>query len=188
METQQNIPAGYTTAQVAQRLGISQHEVARHIRNGSLSAILTDAGIYVIDPDSTHRFENNTRKKGRPWDAETSWTALLLLDGVIETELNYHRERRLRLKLGLATNTERVIDGYPRKSLHETIDELFLVPNSNGNCILREPIGLPQRLQGLSEMPPPIVVAADLATSVDARERRCGLDYLKRKLAEFRNS
>lgn len=232
MKRTPNIPAGYSTAQAAERLGVSQHEVSRLVRAGYLTAVMSDAGIYIIDPDSVHRQEKNVRMKGRPWDADTAWGALMLLDGEASSGLSYHRDRRLRLKLteisaeelvallrkrmtamrfsvspsfaddlrerlsltgvssshalslGIAADENREIDGYPG-SADAVVEKLFLFPDNSGSCILRDPCGIPEKLRGLKEMPP-AVVAADLATSIDERERRCGLDYLERKLDEFR--
>lgn len=234
MEERRNIPAGYSTAQVAKRLGVSQHEVSRLIRVGSLEATMTDAGIYVINPDSVHRHERVARMKGRPWDPDTAWAALLLLEGEASSGLGYHRERRLRLKLaevsaerlvtlmrkrmtamrfsvspsfaedlkgcltlsgisspyaaslGLTAGSSQGVDGYPIGSVDELVEKFFLFPDGGGTCILRESHGLPDKLKGLPDMPP-VVVAADLAVSVDERERCCGLEYLDRRLDEFRD-
>lgn len=234
MEAQRHIPSGYSTAQAAERLGVSQHEVSRLIRTGSLSAVKTDAGIYVIDPESAHRQEKNFRAKGRPWDADTAWAALMLLGGETSSGIGYHRDRRLRLKLaevsaeelvalmrkrmtamrfnvspsfqedtrrclsltgasspyaaslGLVVGSIEEIDGYPISATDEVVEEFFLFPDANGTCVLREPYMLPEKLEGLECMPP-VVVAADLAMSVDERERRVGLEYLDRRLDEFRN-
>ena len=54
----------------------------------------------------------------------------------------------------------------------------FLVEDATGSSTARFASDLPDSLADATEMPA-AVVAADLAMSVDARERRCGLDYLE---------
>ena len=99
MKTLMNIPPGYSSSQAARQLGISQHEVARLVRTGTLTAQKLESGMYVVDPGSVQGLAQSRAAKGRPWDAETAWAALLLLDGEDSIGLNYHKSRRLRSKL-----------------------------------------------------------------------------------------
>lgn len=235
MTEQHNIPSGYSTSQAAKLLDVSQHEVARLVRAGALNACKIDAGPYVIDAESVQRRMSSTVSKGRPWDAETAWAALLMLDGIDIPNIGYHKRRRLRLKLadisaeelialsrkrmrasayrcspsftdevrreislsggaspwvnamGLATPVADTIDGYALRPEAEIARDFFLLADTTGTCILRTAYDLPEPLRTLRVMPP-IIVAADLALSTDARERRCGLDFLEEKLNEHRAS
>ena len=80
--------------------------------------------------------------------------------------------------LGLAS-TAPVLDGYVVGMTAEELErDFFLVEDATGSCTARFASDLPDSLADATEMPA-AVVAADLAMSVDARERRCGLDYLE---------
>lgn len=226
MERAHDIASGYTASRAAKLLGVGRHEVARLVRNGTLHAQKTDSGELVVDPNSVHAHEALFPFKGRPWSPQTAWAALLALGGDDVSWLEYHKRRRLFLKLkdigaeklvwlarnrmdargylvspsfeddvrealvatgmassfvaelGLAPTTP-VLDGY---SIGRTVEEFehdfFLVEDTSGPCIVRYAKDLPTSLEDMTEMPEP-VVAADLAMSVDARERRCGLGYLE---------
>lgn len=226
MENMSDIASGYTASQAAKLLGVGRHEVARLVRSGILRARKADSGVLVIDPTSLHAHEVLAQSKGRPWDAQTAWAALLALGGGDVSWLEYHRRRRLLLKLreigaeelvwmarnrmktrrylvspslegdlrealvatgmasGLANDlglasTMPVLDGYAvGKTPEEMEHDFLLVEDAAGSCTVRFASGLPAPLVDATEMPAP-VVAADLAMSVDARERRCGLDYLE---------
>ncbi len=89
--------------------------------------------------------------------------------------------------MGLVLADVSEIDGYALHSKDDIVNECFLVSDPNGGCCVRIASSLPEALQGLDAMPP-TVAAADLALSVDDRERRCGLDFLERKLSEYRAS
>ncbi len=226
MESRYDIASGYTASQAARLLDVGRHEVARLVRAGVLLARKTDSGDLVVDPGSVHGRRALSQFKGRPWDQQTAWAALLALGGGDVSWLEYHKRRRLFLKLGeigaeelvwLARNrmearrylvspsfeddvrgalvatgmassfvsdlglasTVPVLDGYAVGRTQEEIErDFFLVEDASGPCTVRFAKGLPDFLAGVVEMPGPIV-AADLAMSVDARERRCGLDYLE---------
>ena len=88
-------------------------------------------------------------------------------------------------ELGLAPTTP-VLDGYSiGRTAEEFEHDFFLVEDTSGPCLVRSAKDLPASLEDMTEMPEP-VVAADLAMSVDARERRCGLGYLERLLDGMR--
>ena len=231
MNANPNIPAGYSTRQAAQLLGVSCHEVSRLIRSEKLRAVKTHAGMYIIDSNSLHELEAKIRTRGRPWDASTAWAALLALEGCRDHDLSYHRQRRLAIalkeidaielvaksrkrssverfaaspsfaedvrerlvpsgisdrrcaQLGLSVSSNQ-IDGYAREPLDEIVRSCWLIPDSGGECVIRIPHDLPTALDAAREMPLS-VVAADLAESANIRERRCGLDYLQRRLDEY---
>lgn len=226
MEHMDNITSGYTASQAAKILGVGRHEVARLVRSGILRARKADSGVLVIDPASLHAHEVLAQSKGRPWDAQTAWAALLILGGNDVSWLEYHRRRRLLLKLkeisakelvwmarnrmearrylvspsvegdlrealvatGMASNlvndlglasTMPVLDGYAvGKTPEEMERDFLLMEDAAGSCTVRFANNLPTSLVDATEMPAP-VVAADLAMSVDSRERRCGSDYLE---------
>lgn len=226
MKSGYDISSGYTTSQAARLLGIGRHEVARLARVGILRAGKTDSGSLVVDPDSVHAQGALSQFKGRPWSPQTAWAALFALDGDEVLWLEYHKRRRLFLKLkeisaeelvwlarnrmeirrylvspsfeddvrgalvatgmassfafdlGLASLVP-VLDGYVIGRTPEEVErDFFLVEGSSGSCTVRFARDLPDSLACADEMPES-VVAADLAMSVDVRERRCGLDYLK---------
>ncbi len=226
MKGTHDIASGYTSSQTARLLGVGRHEVARLVRNGSLRAGRTESGTLVVDPASVHEHAALSQFRGRPWQAQTAWAALLAIGGGDVSWLEYHRRRRLLLKLkgigaeelvwlarnrmqakrylaspsfeddvrqalvptGMASplaygmglaSTEPVLDGYAFGKAPEEVErELFLVEDADGPVTVRFANDLPEALVGADKMPA-AVVAADLATSVDARERRCGLDYLE---------
>lgn len=94
-------------------------------------------------------------------------------------------DRRLD-QLGLSIFSDE-LDGYVIVPLEDIVQEWHLMPDNNGKCTIRIPNDLPDILVKTKEMPL-AVVAADLAGSVNARERRCGIDYLQRKLDEYRKN
>ena len=57
MENAPDMASGYTASQAARLLGVSRHEVARLVRNGTLRARKTDSGTLAIDPGSVHAHE-----------------------------------------------------------------------------------------------------------------------------------
>ncbi|WP_165053290.1 hypothetical protein [Adlercreutzia sp. ZJ305] len=226
MEGRCDISSGYTASQAARLLGVGRHEVARLVRAGALRARKTDSGNLVVDPGSVHAHGALSPFRGRPWSPQTAWAALLALGGDDASWLEYHKRRRLFLKLreigaeelvwlarnrmearrylvspsfeddvrealvasGMASpfasrlglaSTAPVLDGYALGRTPEEVERgLFLVEDASGPCTVRFAKGLPGSLADAAEMPEP-VVAADLAMSADARERRCGLDYLE---------
>ncbi len=226
MESGYGISSGYTASQAARLLGVGRHEVARLVRAGVLRARKTDSGNLVVDPVSVHAHGALPQFKGRPWSSQTAWAALLTLGGDDTSWLEYHKRRRLFLKLkeigakelvwlarnrmearrylispsfeddvkealiasgmassfvsdlGLASAAP-VLDGYAVGRTPEEIErDFFLVEDASGPCTVRFAKDLPDSLRGATEMPES-VVAADLAISVDAREQRCGLNYLE---------
>ena len=226
MENAYDIASGYTTSQAARLLGVGRHEVARLVRNGILRARKTDSGTLAIDPGSVHAHEALSQFKGRPWSPQTAWAALLAIGGDDVSWLEYHKRRRLLLKLkeigageliwlarnrmearrylvspsfeddvrkalvatGMASvlandlglaSTAPVLDGYVVGMTAEELErDFFLVEDATGSCTARFASDLPDSLADATGMPA-AVVAADLAMSVDTRERRRGLAYLE---------
>ncbi|WP_273089192.1 helix-turn-helix domain-containing protein [Cryptobacterium curtum] len=108
MKSTHDIASGYTASQAAKLLGVGRHEVARLVRNGILHARKTDFGALMIDPDSVHAHEALSQFKGRPWNPQTAWAALLAIGGNDISWLEYHKRRRLLLKLREIDATELV--------------------------------------------------------------------------------
>lgn len=226
IENTNDIASGYTASQAARLLGVGRHEVARLARSGVLSARKTDAGALVLDPGSVHAHGALSQFKGRPWSPQTAWAALLAIGGGDVSWLDYHKRRRLFLKLkeigvgklvwlarnrmearrylvspsfeggvkgalvatGMAStlvndlglaSTVPILDGYAVGMTAEELEHnFFLVEDATGPLTVRFANDLPDLLADVAEMPA-AVVAADLAMSLDARERKCGLDYLE---------
>jgi len=176
-------------------------------------------------------YRSSPHGAGRPWDAQTAWASLLLLEDADIGWLPYHRLRRLKQKLrtvsaeelvwcarkrataarysvspsfsedlkrslcltgmgaaaaadlGLTASTS-AIDGYAAEA-DRIVADFYLMPDRTGNCTVRTAFDAPGGLLDAEEMPV-AVVAADLASSLDARERRCGLDYLEGALNAIR--
>ncbi len=99
MENAPDMASGYTASQAARLLGMGRHEVARLVRNGILRARKTDSGALAIDPGSVHAHGALSQFKGRPWSPQTAWAALLAIGGDDVSWLEYHKRRRLLLKL-----------------------------------------------------------------------------------------
>lgn len=222
-----DIQNGYSTAQAAQLLGVDGHEVTRLYRAGVILGHKIAGGALILDAQSVQTYRNVSCGSGRPWDAQTAWAALLLLDGQDIDWLPYHRRRRLLQKLNSVSASELVwlarkraavtryrispsfsddlrgklcltgmsassvtdlglvaasgaIDGYVTDPAG-VVRDFYLMPDAAGTCFLRTPSDVPAGLLLEGEMPK-TVVAADLAFSLDVRERRCGLDYLERVL------
>lgn len=218
-----DITTGYSAAQAAELLGVQTHEVTRLFRAGVLKGQKVAGGALLLDAGCVQSYKSNSRGKGRPWDAQTAWAALLLLDGKDVSWLPYHRKRRLLEKLesisaedlvwlarkrataevysvsqsfaddvraslaqsGMSASSSagmglvssaRIIDGYAREA--DVVEKYYMMPDQGGNCIIRTAEGAPAGLLEEAEMPT-TVVAADLAMSLDEREKRCGLDYLR---------
>lgn len=218
-----DITTGYSAAQAAELLGVQTHEVTRLFRAGVLKGRKVAGGALLLDAGSVQSYKSNSRGKGRPWNAQTAWAALLLLDGKDISWLTYHQKRRLLEKLksisaedlvwlarkrataeaysvsqsfaddvraclvksGMSASSSagmglvssaRTIDGYAREA--DVAEKFFMMPDQSGNCIIRIAEEAPAGLLDEEEMPA-TVVAADLALSLDEREKRCGLDYLR---------
>ena len=82
--------------------------------------------------------------------------------------------------LGLVASSTS-IDGYA-PDIDKIVSEFHLLVDTTGNCIIRTAVDAPEGLLDEKEMPI-TVVAADLAASLNVRERRSGLDYLEKSLS-----
>lgn len=233
MKNNQNILEGYSAAQAADFLGVQAPEITRLYRNGDLSGRKVPGGALLLDASSVQAYKTIFRGSGRPWDSQTAWAALLLVGGEDVSWINYHKLRRLKLRIpslsaedlvwlsrkrsntrryrvsssfsedlkaslvlsGMSTSaaadmglvaSSSTIDGYA-KNLEQLEKDLFLMPDVSGNCIIRVAVAAPDEIFSATQVPT-VIVAADLAMSVDTRERRCGLDYLEGALDAIRRS
>lgn len=84
---------------------------------------------------------------------------------------------------GLARNARKSVDGYiSEKAAKQLIRATHLVEDATGNVTLRM-TDMKNLLEGKFAS---LVVALDLAESLDARQRAAGLSYLESKLKAFR--
>jgi excisionase family DNA binding protein len=223
------IPGKLTVEQAASGLGVSRHQVIELIHNGSLSAMRTAGGMFLISARSLERLNIIRHGNGRPLKQETAWAALWALSGLDVPWLNYHQKRRLSIRLKTTTARNLVWDARKRASiLGVRISDSFLgdarkhlvlsgmtaakdqglevvgessylegyiaqrelrwltkryhaVEGENANVMLHVTSEAPMDLKSLTVMPV-AVVATDLAASLDARERKAGLERIEELL------
>ena len=85
-------------------------------------------------------------------------------------------------EFGLVSDAD-VLEGYVRAdSLDTVIGSCFMVPDSTGNVVLHVAEWMPENVGGAM---PVAVSAADLAASLDTRERSAGLEALEGMLDEY---
>lgn len=82
------------------------------------------------------------------------------------------------------TEQSEILEGYARQNLHDLEKIYHLAEDVAGNAIIHV-VENEQQLFGSSGQAPIAVVAADLAITLDSRERRAGLDTLRRLIDEF---
>lgn len=234
MSTSSSISGHYSSTQAAQLLGVTDHEIARLIRDGELSALKAAGRAFLLSAGEVHLYAAIRQGKGRPLSASTAWAALWLLSDLDVDWLDYSQMRRLRIKLKTITpeelvwqtrkrmNTKRfrvsqsfipklkqelaltgrscisvldselteqseILEGYARLSLHDLEKKYHLAEDVTGNAIIH----IAEDDQSLFEsigQAPIAVVAADLAITLDTRERSAGLDVLRKLLNEFREA
>lgn len=234
MTTSSSISGHYSSAQAAQLLGVTDHEIARLVRDGELSAIKAAGRAFLLSASEVQLYAAIRQGKGRPLSASTAWAALWLLSGLDADWLDYSQMRRLHIKLKNITpealvwqtrkrmSTKRfrvsqsfvsklkeelvltgrsciselnselteqseILEGYAHVSLHDLEKRYHLVEDVTGNAIIHIAEG-EQQLSDSMGATPIAVVAADLAITLDARERRVGLDVLRRLIDEFKEA
>jgi excisionase family DNA binding protein len=234
MSTSSSISGHYSSTQAAQLLGVTDHEIARLVRDGELSAINAAGRAFLLSANEVHLYASIRQGKGRPLSASIAWAALWLLSGLDTDWLDYSQMRRLRIKLKNITPEElvwqtrkrmstkrfrvsqsfipklreeliltgrscisdlnselteqkEVLEGYARLSLHDLEKKYHLVEDMAGSAIIHTVEGEQQMLDGIGQAPI-AVVAADLAFTLDTRERRAGLDVLRRLIDEFKEA
>jgi excisionase family DNA binding protein len=87
-----------TTAEVAERLHVSQRQVRNMVSQGQLKT-LRDGGLLLISSDSLNRALHRPRGAGRAWSSKTAWAAIAFLSGEAAPWLNPHERYRLRTSL-----------------------------------------------------------------------------------------
>jgi excisionase family DNA binding protein len=234
MFTSSGIPGHYSSAQAAQLLGVTNHEIARLVRDGELSAVRAAGKALLLKAGDIHLHAAISQGRGRPLSVTNAWAALWLLSGLDVDWLDYPQMRRLRLKLEDITPKELVwqtrrrmstkrfrasqsfiqkigdelvltgrscisvldsdlteqsgiLEGYACSSLEDMEKRYHLVEDVSGNVIIH----IAEREHQLSdsiEQAPIAAVAADLAITLDTRERNAGLSTLRRLLNEFRKT
>lgn len=218
-----------STAEAAERLGVSRRQVQRLIAAGELPAQRTAGDAWLVDPVALNALNRARPARGRPWTEETAWAALWWLSGLDVGWLGARTEARLRERLrhvdpsslvvacrrramthryrssdsfiealgeavalsgtsaataarfGLATDATRV-DGYCDGRAHDDLATRFhLTPDTRGNVTLRVVDAPPAGLLDRAAMPT-AVIAADLAESLEVRERSAGFRVLEELL------
>jgi excisionase family DNA binding protein len=103
-----NISGYFSSSQAARLLGVSNHEMARLVRDGELSALKAVGNALLFNAGEVHLYAAIKRGKGRPLSPLNAWAALWLLSGLEASWLNYPQMRRLRIKLKNITPEELV--------------------------------------------------------------------------------
>jgi excisionase family DNA binding protein len=225
-----SITGYYTTAQAADILGVSSHEITRLARAGRISAIKASGNAFFLDAIDVRLYESIHQGKGRPLTPSMAGAAFWILSGLEVPWLSYQQLRRLRIRLvsisvsdllWLTRNRStirrcRVSESFTDKLKEELIptgrsyafNELSVIENGQilegytpfdfetleksyhliddvqGNLIIHM---LHEQTQLIN--PTPIAVAAaDLALSLDTREKQVGRQTLERLLDEYRQN
>ncbi|MDJ0459296.1 helix-turn-helix domain-containing protein [Arthrobacter sp. NQ7] len=87
------------TAQVAERLGITQVSVRQLIASGQLAVVSRVGRSILIDRSSVERLAAIGTRRGRAWTARIAWAALALLSGQNPTWISASEEWRLKKRL-----------------------------------------------------------------------------------------
>lgn len=89
-----------STRDAAERLGVSQRQVQRLAKAGSLSTIRVVGNALVVDPLSVNARRRALLGRGRPWSPAVAWGGLWLLSGLDAPWLTYSQRHRLDTRLG----------------------------------------------------------------------------------------
>ncbi|WP_251014191.1 hypothetical protein [Rhodococcus qingshengii] len=68
-----------TVHDAAAALSVTERQIARLARTGSITVARTVGNSFLLDSASVHRMAQSARRPGRPWSPEVSWAALALL-------------------------------------------------------------------------------------------------------------
>lgn len=90
--------ATLTTAEVAEKFGVSPREVRRLAHSGVLSGQKIGT-ILVFDSTEVYRLQRQRRQPGRLWSRWTAWAALELVNGASTDLIDQPRRSRLVAKL-----------------------------------------------------------------------------------------
>lgn len=88
-----------STAQVAQRLGITQVSVRQLVDSGQLAVTGRVGRSFLLDSGSVERLAAAGTRRGRPWTPKTAWAALALLSGQNPTWIDPSEKSRLKSRL-----------------------------------------------------------------------------------------
>jgi len=88
-----------TTADAAQRIGVSQRQVQRLISNGRVKPTGRVGRTWVVDPSDVVDLTRAPHRPGRPWDAQTAWVALWQLSGLDTGWACEQTQRRVKQRL-----------------------------------------------------------------------------------------
>jgi len=88
-----------TTAEAADRLGVSQRQVQRLVGSGELPARRTAGDAWVVDALTVNAMMRARPERGRPWLPGTAWAALWRLSGLDANWLDRRTTRRLTERL-----------------------------------------------------------------------------------------
>jgi excisionase family DNA binding protein len=125
--TEAIIPGKLTVEQAASSLGVSRHQAIELIHSGSLSAMRTAGGVFLISAKSLERLKIIRCGNGRPLKQETAWATLWALSGLDTPWLDYHQKRRLLIRLKTKSARDLVWDTRKRAStLRVRISDSFL--------------------------------------------------------------
>ena len=84
----------HTTREVAEVLGVSQHQVCQLVKSGELQAEQTPGGHYLVDIRSAIRYKIIYAGKGRPLSPSQAFGVLFLLSGIKPTWLSNNQLAR----------------------------------------------------------------------------------------------
>lgn len=221
-----NISGGFSVAQAAQLLGVSEHQVRALIKDGELDSTRISERVQIIEANSVLRYQQLFAGKGRPLAPAIAFAALGEVSGQPIETLSYQQKRRLHQKLKIISpaklvwqtrkrkNTKRfrcsqsfveevandlvlsgvsavdnsfdltadsyTTEGYCREiATPALIVKYFLEEDPQGNVVLHCCQEMPW--PNIEQMPVG-VVAADLAESLNSRERAAGLAKLEELL------
>ncbi|MET3804270.1 hypothetical protein ABIB25_001256 [Nakamurella sp. UYEF19] len=95
-----------TTGEAAVVLGVTQREARRLAQTGDLLVAGTVGRALLLDSASVHRAAGTTARHGRPWNQQTAWAAINLLNGGKATWLGESERSRLKSRLIRRTTAE----------------------------------------------------------------------------------
>lgn len=90
---------GLSTAEVAERLGITQVSVRQLIASGQLTMAGRVGRSILLDRASVERLAAAGTRRGRAWTAKIAWAALALLSGQNPTWISSSEKSRLKTRL-----------------------------------------------------------------------------------------